>query len=173
MPSIRAGLLRFFPRIMGSTLLTASMATGRPAEGHMLDSPGGSDDKTVPPRIVEKLEQKFISLLPLKSHTKSNHASIARSNFSAAKDSTSDAAAQDDMRPKELTVQNAGFTVATEAAGFNRNKPLPLTPMSKDSLSPSPSTTTNREMEVRIDDIEKLGSTGNWTRTSDDISRLI
>ena len=150
---------------MGSTIHTGSMAGGRPAEG--------SDNKTVPPRLVEKLEQKFISLLPLKSHTKLNRVSTARTNFSAAKDSTSDVAAQDDIRRKDLTVPKASFTTTKEAADFDRNKPLPLTPMSKVSLSPSASTTTNREMEVRIDDIEKLGGTGNWTRTSDDISRLL
>ena len=175
MPSIRAGLIRLFPRLMGSTVFTSSMPAGRPAESQMLSLPGGSDNKTVPPRIVEKIEQRFISLLPLKSHIKLNQTSIARTNLPAAKDSSSDVATQDDIRRKELTIQSASFTTAKEGADVGYNKPLPLTPMSKASFSPNPSTTTTTDWatEGRIDDIEKMSGTGNWTNTSDDVSHLL
>jgi hypothetical protein len=173
MPSIRAGLVRLFPKVLGSTIHPISRSVGGWGEGLNSASPGGSDNEPLPSRIVEKPEQQFISLLPLIFHSKLNVASKTKTNVSAAKNPTSGAAAQDDIRRKEeLTIQNAGSRTIKAAAYVERNKPLPLTPTSKVSLSLSLSTTST-ETEDRGDDIKKFGGTGNFPRTRDDTSRLV
>jgi hypothetical protein len=150
-----------------------SMGIGGVGDGLDSASPGGSDNKPIPFRIVEKPKQQSISLLPLKFHSKSDSAFTVEENLSARTNPTSGAAAEDDTTRKEFTVQNASFTTAKTAAYVERNKPLPLAPVSQVSLALSHSTTTSTKTEDRRDDVEQFGSTENLPRTSDDTSRLV
>jgi hypothetical protein len=131
------------------------------------------DNKPIPFRIVDKPERQTISLIPLKFNTKSSHASTVKTNLSARTNPASDAAAEDDTTRKGFSVPNASPTTAKTAAYVECDKPLPLTPISKGSLSLSLSTTASTETEDRRDDIEKFGGTENLPRTSDDTSRLV
>ncbi|CZR64664.1 uncharacterized protein PAC_14562 [Phialocephala subalpina] len=173
MPSIRASLVMFFPKVLGSTTHPISMGVGGWGDGLNSASPNSSNNKPIPFPIVEKPEQQFISLPLSKFHVKSNQAFTVKTNLSARINPTSDAAAEDDTTRKELIVQNASFTTAKRAAYVERNKPLPLTPIPKVSLSLILSTTTSTETEDRRDDVEKFGGTKNSPRTSDDTSRLV
>jgi hypothetical protein len=155
MPSIRAGLLKFFPKALGYTTHPISTSAGT---GDRLKSAshGRSDTKSIPLSTIEKLEPQPISSSPLNLHTK-----------------PSEAAAEDDATGKELTVQIHDFATAKRVAYEELNKPLPLTPTTKFNLALSISTTASTETEDRRDDIEKFAGTGNSPRASDDTSRLV
>ena len=173
MPSIRAGLVRLFPKVLGSTTHPISTGVGGWGEGLNSASPGGSDNKAVPSRIVEAPERQFICLLPLKFRTKWDQAPRAKKHLSTAPNPIPSAAVQDDIRRNEITVQNAGFTTGETAAYVERNKPLPLTPTSKPSLDLSLSSNDSTEIEDRSNDVEISGGTGKFPRMSSDINRLV
>jgi len=173
MPSIRVGLVKFFNKILGSTNHSISIDPRGWGDSLNAASPGSPDKKPTPFRIVEKLEQKFISLSPLKFRTEPNQASTFETHLSTRINPTPVAAAEDDTIRKEVTVQNADFTAAKTAAYLECGKPLPLTPRSDSSLSLSLSTTISTETEDRRDDDEKFDSNGNLPRTSDDTSNLV
>lgn len=173
MPSIRAGLVRFFPKVLGSTSHLISLGIGGSKEPLNTASHGGFDNNPTPFRSVEEPEQQCILLSPPKFHTEPNRTFAVKTPLSPGTNPTSGADAEDDTTRKELTVQVVGLTTAKKATYVEYNKPLPLTPTSEVSVSLGPSTTTSTETEDRREDVEDSGDTGNLPRTSHDTSRLV
>lgn len=173
MPSIRAGLVVVFPKVVGSTNHLIGM--GVESFGNRLNtaSPSGSDNMPMPSRIVQKPEQQLVSLSPFKFYAEPDNAFTVKTDLSAKINSTSGTAVEHKPKHKEIIVQNGGFITTKTAPYLEYSKPLPLTPTSKSSLSLSISTTTSTDPEDQRDDDEKFGSDGNLPGASQDTSRLV
>ena len=123
MPAIRAGIIRFFPRILDPPPRSGCISPNQPSK-----SP---DYELVPSRVVkEKHEESPISLLPTNIRTKA-HQSLSAAIFETTK-----------ARIKESeTKYNIGsikhITPVTEhLRHVERDKPLPLLPISNTNHFP-------------------------------------
>jgi hypothetical protein len=139
MPAIRAGIIRFFPRILDPAERSINIFSGQPS-----NSP---DDEPVPCRVVEeKHKGNPISLLPTTLRTKA-HQSPSAAIFETAK-----AGIKEGERKFNVGSIRRLTPITEFLRRIEREKPLPLLPMLNTIQPPKLSTGAEGEETREVGD---------------------
>ena len=153
MPAIRAGIIRFCRSILGLPVHSGSTSPNQPSK--LLD------DESIPARIVEGKPRansgNSISLLPTSIGTKAQQFSKA-ATYEISRVGVEDSDTKHDIGSIRHIVSVTEYLRRTE-----RDKPLPLLPISARSQSPKPSAEAVEMKEVE-DSTENKSSTHHHSK---------
>jgi hypothetical protein len=151
MPAIRAGIIRFCRNILGLPVHGDSTSPNQPSK--LLD------DESIPARIVEGKHSttNSISLLPTSIGTKAQQFSKA-ATYEISRVGIDDSDTKHDVGSIRHIVSVTEYLRRTE-----RDKPLPLLPISDRSQSPKPSA-EGMEMKEVEDSTENKSSTHHHSK---------
>jgi hypothetical protein len=147
MPAIRAGIIRFSQTILGLPIHSGSTSPNQPSK--LLD------DESIPPRVVERKHgANSVSLLPTSIGTKAQQFSRAATYETTREGSET----KHDVGSIRHIISVTEYLRRTE-----RDKPLPLLPISDGSQSPKPSAEMVEMKEVE-DSTENKSSTHHHSK---------
>ena len=140
MPAIRAGFVRLFPTLRGGTTHLAST--------NQNISSRGPEKESIPCRVVEaKPRPKHIALMPLGMHATRSSRDLKSDGEGHADVGTgfADGTEQHDIKHSKLP----GIGIASTSTLSRQEKPLPLTPASTLSRSPTGHSNSTFAEEMR------------------------
>jgi hypothetical protein len=149
MPAIRAGIIRFFPRVLDPPIRPRSISPNQPSK-----SP---DNELVPSRVVKKKhEESPISLLPTATRTKGQQ-SLSAAIFETTK------ARIKESETKHKIGSIKHITAVTEYLRHTgQDKPLPLLPISNTNHLPKLSTGIEGEEMREVGDSAESSSSVSY-----------